>query len=287
MPCSARPARAPSAAVAAGADTAALSELPLDLLERGRYQPRVDMREESLAELAESIRAQGIVQPIVVRPLPNSGGTAEQRYEIVAGERRWRAAQMAGLESVPAVVRGLSDHAALAIALIENIQREDLNPIEEAASLSRLVEEFDMTHSAVADAVGRSRAAVSNLLRLLDLPAAVRTMLEQRDLDMGHARAILGVPSSQMQTEIAQRAVAQGWSVRATEQAVRALNSNGGSAQAAATKKEPRHPAHGTGACRATRCAGRSGPQGKKWPAGHSLSLARRTRRHSRAHQIV
>jgi len=230
---------APSAAVAAGADTAALSELPLDLLERGRYQPRVDMREESLAELAESIRAQGIVQPIVVRPLPKAGGTTEQRYEIVAGERRWRAAQMAGLESIPAVVRGLSDHAALAIALIENIQREDLNPIEEAASLSRLVEEFDMTHSAVADAVGRSRAAVSNLLRLLDLPAAVRTMLEQRDLDMGHARAILGVPSSQMQTEIAQRAVAQGWSVRATEQAVRAVNSNGGSAQAAATRKNP------------------------------------------------
>jgi ParB family chromosome partitioning protein len=208
-------------------DESGLSELPIDLLERGRYQPRVDMREESLAELAESIRAQGIVQPIVVRPLPNPAGKAEQRYEIVAGERRWRAAQLAGLDSVPAVVRDLSDHAALAIALIENIQRENLNPIEEAASLRRLVDEFDMTHGAVAEAVGRSRAAVSNLLRLLELPVPVRKMLEERQLDMGHARAILGIAAPQMQTEIAQRAVANGWSVRATEQAVRSLSEPG------------------------------------------------------------
>jgi ParB family chromosome partitioning protein len=205
-----------------------LTQLPIDVLERGRYQPRVDMREETLTELAESIRAQGIVQPIVVRPLPNPAGKAEKRYEIVAGERRWRAAQLAGLDSVPAVVRELSDHAALAIALIENIQRENLNPIEEAVSLRRLVDEFDMTHGSVAEAVGRSRAAVSNLLRLLELPVPVRKMLEERELDMGHARAILGITSVQMQTEIAQRAIENGWSVRATEQAVRAVNSSGG-----------------------------------------------------------
>lgn len=231
-------AAAASDSSATGNADSGMSEVPIDLLERGRYQPRVDMREESLAELAESIRAQGIVQPIVVRPLPGSA-TGEQRYEIVAGERRWRAAQLAGLDSVPAVVRELSDHAALAIALIENIQRENLNPIEEAVSLHRLVDEFDMTHSAVAEAVGRSRAAVSNLLRLLELPQPVRRMLEQRDLDMGHARAILGVTSSQMQTEIAQRAVAQGWSVRATEQAVRSLNSGGGKPRPAEKTKDP------------------------------------------------
>lgn len=228
-----------AAEVTEPSDTAAgLSEVPIDLLERGRYQPRVDMREESLAELAESIRAQGIVQPIVVRPLPNPSGKGEQRYEIVAGERRWRAAQQAGLDRVPAVIRDLSDHAALAIALIENIQRENLNPIEEATSLRRLVDEFDMTHNAVAEAVGRSRAAVSNLLRLLELPVAVRKMLEERQLDMGHARAIVGVAAPQMQTEIAQRAVANGWSVRATEQAVRALNEVGGKARRPATKEK-------------------------------------------------
>lgn len=220
------------------ADTT-LTELPIELLERGRYQPRVDMREESLDELAESIRAQGIVQPIVVRPLPNPAGRSEQRYEIVAGERRWRAAQRAGLDAVPAVVRKLSDHAALAIALIENIQRENLNPMEEAVSLRRLVDEFDMTHGAVAEAVGRSRAAVSNLLRLLELPTPVRKMLEDRQLDMGHARAILGITSTQMQTEIARRAVQKGWSVRATEQAVRAVNSGGGAKKASPAAKDP------------------------------------------------
>ena len=231
---------APSKAAAGSDADSALAELPIDLLERGRYQPRVDMREESLEELAESIRAQGIVQPIVVRPLPNPGGRAERRYEIVAGERRWRAAQRAGLDVVPAVVRELSDHAALAIALIENIQRENLNPMEEAVSLRRLVDEFDMTHGAVAEAVGRSRAAVSNLLRLLELPAPVHKMLEDRELDMGHARAILGVTSTQMQTEIARRAVQKGWSVRATEQAVRALNSGSSSKKSApAGPKDP------------------------------------------------
>ena len=155
------------------------------------------MREESLAELAESIKAQGVVQPIVVRPLQHQSG-GETEYEIVAGERRWRAAQIAGLATIPAVIRDIPDEAAVAVALIENIQREDLNPIEEARSLHRLVEEFGLTHADAAEAVGRSRATVTNLLRLLELPRPVREMLERRELDMGHARALLGLaePSS-------------------------------------------------------------------------------------------
>ena len=179
-----------------------LREVPVDLLQRGKYQPRVDMREETLAELAESIKAQGVVQPIVVRPLPNPGG-GETRYEIVAGERRWRAAQLAGLHSIPAVVRDIPDEAAVAVALIENIQREDLNPLEEARSLHRLVEEFGLTHADAAEAVGRSRVTVSNLLRLLELPRPVRELLEQRQLDMGHARALLGLGSPEQQVEVA------------------------------------------------------------------------------------
>ncbi|HEX6992958.1 MAG TPA: ParB/RepB/Spo0J family partition protein [Gammaproteobacteria bacterium] len=199
-----------------------LRELPIDLLQRGKYQPRIDMREETLAELAESIRAQGIVQPIVVRPL--QGGTpGEVRYEIIAGERRWRAAQMAGLEVVPAVVRDIPDEAAVAVALIENIQRENLNPLEEARSLKRLIDEFGMTHAQAAEAVGRSRVTVSNLLRLLELPEAVRAMLERRELDMGHARALLGVPSAAVQLELANRIRKEGWSVRDTEKAIRKL----------------------------------------------------------------
>jgi ParB family transcriptional regulator, chromosome partitioning protein len=196
-----------------------LRELPVDLLSRGRHQPRADMREESLQDLAESIRAQGVVQPIVVRPLPADGGG--ERYEIVAGERRWRAAQLAGLHKVPALVREIPDEAAIAVALIENIQRENLNPIEEAHSLQRLVEEFGLTHEQAAGAVGRSRVGVSNLLRLLELPAAVREMLARRELDMGHARALLGVPSADLLLDLAKRVVREGLSVRATEQAVR------------------------------------------------------------------
>jgi ParB family chromosome partitioning protein len=197
-----------------------LRELPLDVLRRGRYQPRVDMREETLAELAESIKAQGVVQPIVVRPLPNPGG-GETQYEIVAGERRWRAAQLAGLATIPAVVRDIPDESAVAVALIENIQRENLNPLEEARSLHRLIEEFGLTHADAADAVGRSRATVTNLLRLLELPRPVREMVERRELDMGHARALLGLASPERQVELAERAVKQGWSVRETERAVR------------------------------------------------------------------
>ena len=199
-----------------------LTRLPVDLLQRGKYQPRVDMREESLAELAESIKTQGIVQPIVVRPLKGEAA-GETQYEIVAGERRWRAAQLAGLHSVPAIVRDIPDEAAVAVALIENIQRENLNPIEEARSLQRLVDEFGLTHADAADAVGRSRATVTNLLRLLELPRQVREMLEQRLLDMGHARALLGLASAEVQIELAERVLKQRLSVRDTENAVRGL----------------------------------------------------------------
>jgi len=198
-----------------------LKELPVDLLERGRYQPRVDMHEDTLAELAESIKAQGIVQPIVVRPVGKVDG--ETRYEIIAGERRWRAAQLAGLDRVPALVRDIPDEAAVAVALIENIQRENLNPIEEARSLAQLVEQFSMTHAEAAEAVGRSRAAVSNLLRLLELPAPVAALLEKRELDMGHARALLGLASPELMAEVARRAAREGWSVRETERAVQKL----------------------------------------------------------------
>jgi ParB family chromosome partitioning protein len=231
---SARPAAPPPAPPPAGAaepvapaaarpPESGLREVPVDLLRRGKYQPRVDMREESLAELADSIKAQGVVQPIVVRPVPNPAGTGETQYEIVAGERRWRAAQMAGLQTIPAVIRDIPDEAAVAVALIENIQRENLNPIEEARSLHRLIEEFGLTHADAADAVGRSRATVTNLLRLLELPRIVRESLELRELDMGHARALLGLPSPELQIEIGERARKQGWSVRATESAVRQL----------------------------------------------------------------
>ncbi|NOX91505.1 MAG: ParB/RepB/Spo0J family partition protein [Gammaproteobacteria bacterium] len=193
-----------------------LREVPVDLLQPGKYQPRTDMHAESLEELASSIRAQGVVQPIVIRPI-NDG-----RYEIIAGERRWRAAQIAGLHEIPAVVRDVPDEAAIAMALIENIQREDLNPIEEAVALQRLIDEFDMTHQQAAGAVGRSRAAVSNLLRLLSLNDDVRKMLEHGDLEMGHARALLAL-EGQAQSEAARDVAAKGYSVRETEQLVRRL----------------------------------------------------------------
>ena len=177
------------------------------------------MRTETLDELAASIRAQGIVQPIAVRPLADTGG--ERRYEIIAGERRWRAAQLAGLQSVPVVVHDVSDTAAVAMALIENIQRENLNPLEEARALSRLIHEFDMTHQQGAEAVGRSRAAVSNLLRLLDLEDEVQSMVESRELDMGHARALLGIQDRKGQIDLAREVAAKGLSVRDTERRVR------------------------------------------------------------------
>ena len=200
-----------------------LRELPVDLLERGRYQPRVDMRQESLQELADSIRAQGLVQPIIVRPLDAAEGGAETRYEIVAGERRWRAAQLAGLDAIPALVRDMSNREAVAVGLIENMQREDLNPLEEAGALRRLVNEFDMTHAEAAGAVGRSRATVTNLMRLLELPDEVKELVEARSLNMGHARALLALADPEALVDVARRAVRHGWSVRETERAVNRL----------------------------------------------------------------
>ena len=203
-----------------------LREIPVDLLQRGQYQPRVDMRQDTLENLADSIRAQGVVQPIVVRPLPASGG--EQRYEIVAGERRWRAAQLAGLESIPAVVREIPDESAIAMALIENIQRENLNPLEEARALDRLIREFELTHAEAAQAVGRSRAAVSNLLRLQELGDKVKPMLEDRQLEMGHARALLAISNPTQQYDVARQVVKKGLSVRETERLVKRIVEGGG-----------------------------------------------------------
>jgi ParB family chromosome partitioning protein len=201
-----------------------LARLPLDLLQRGRYQPRLDIRAESLAELAESIRAQGVVQPIVVRPVGDPDERGVQRYEIIAGERRWRAAQQAGLRDIPAVIRRVPDEAAIAMALIENIQRENLNPLEEARALERLISEFGLTHQQAAEAVGRSRAAVSNLLRLLELPEEVCERLAKRELEMGHARALLGLPHRRQQIEVATLVVRKSLSVRETEALVRHMS---------------------------------------------------------------
>ena len=196
----------------------------MDLLQRGRYQPRLDMRPESLQELADSIRAQGVVQPIVVRPVTAQRAGEPPRYEIIAGERRWRAAQMAGLHDVPAVIRRVPDEAAMAMSLIENIQRENLNPLEEARALDRLIREFEMTHQTAADAVGRSRAAVSNLLRLLELADEVKGLVETRQIEMGHARALLGLPAARQQVEVALLVAKKGLSVRETEALVRRLS---------------------------------------------------------------
>src|ERR1700756_3521699 len=207
-----------------------LAKLPLDLLQRGKYQPRVDMRPETLQELADSIKAQGVVQPIVVRPIGPSGNGPTQRYEIIAGERRWRAAQMAGLSEIPAVIRPIPDEAAIAVALIENIQRENLNPLEEARALERLVSEFGLTHQEAAQAVGRSRAGVSNLLRLLELTAEVGELLEKRTLEMGHARALLGLTERRQQTEVALLVARKCLSVRETEALVRRLQTPHGAA---------------------------------------------------------
>jgi ParB family transcriptional regulator, chromosome partitioning protein len=218
-----------------------LAHLPLDLLQRGKYQPRVDMRQESLQELADSIKAQGVVQPIVVRPVDGAAPGASQRYEIIAGERRWRAAQIAGLATLPAVIRRVPDEAAIAMSLIENIQREDLNPLEEARALERLISEFGVTHQQAADAVGRSRAAVSNLLRLLELAPEITALVEHRDLEMGHARALLGLTQRRQQVEVGTLVAKKGLSVRDTENMVRALlaRASGGSASKEAKPLDP------------------------------------------------
>ena len=207
-------------------DTAAssndgLKNIPVEHLRRGQYQPRIDMRQDSLEELAESIKAQGVVQPIVARPISKAGGS--QRYEIIAGERRWRAAQMAGLAEIPAVIREVRDEDAIAIALIENIQRENLNPLEEARALDRLILEFDLTHAEAAKAVGRSRASVSNLLRLQDLSEKVKPLLEDRQIEMGHARALLGLSNAAQQLDAARKVIKKGLSVRETERLVKQM----------------------------------------------------------------
>ncbi len=196
-----------------------LQSIPVDLIRRGRFQPRLDIKAEALQELAASIKSQGIVQPIVVRLIEGPN-----RYEIVAGERRWRAAQIAGLHEIPAIVRDLSDQVAASVALIENIQREQLNALEEAQALHRLIHEFGMTHQDVADAVGRSRATVSNLLRLLELHTEVKKMLEAGELEMGHARALAGLPAT-TQAQAAAKIIAAGMSVRQAEKLVKDLRS--------------------------------------------------------------
>jgi ParB family chromosome partitioning protein len=236
----AAPAGEPPAAAQPAAPLAEeLARLPLDVLQRGRYQPRIDMRPETLEELAASIKAQGVVQPIVVRPVGAPAAGESQRYEIIAGERRWRAAQIAGLADIPAVIRRIPDEAAIAVALIENIQRESLNPLEEARALERLITEFELTHAQAAEAVGRSRAAVSNLLRLLELAPEVGALLERRELEMGHARALLALSARRQQAEVAAIVAKKSLSVRETEALVRRMQQRG---------KEPAGAANGESA---------------------------------------
>jgi ParB family chromosome partitioning protein len=206
-------------AVAAGAGEMQAT-VRVDRLERGRYQPRTRMDEASLQDLAASIKAQGLMQPILVRPV--NGANADVRYEIIAGERRWRAAIIAGLAEVPVLVRNVPDSAALAMALIENIQREDLNPLEEASGVRRLVEEFKLTHQEAAEAIGRSRAATTNLLRLLQLQKPVQQLVLDGKLEMGHARALLGL-EGRRQEEVAKSVAERTLSVRQTEQLVHDL----------------------------------------------------------------
>lgn len=207
-------------------------DLPVEFIARGKYQPRRDMHPDALEELTESIREQGVMQPIIVRPL------AKNKYEIIAGERRWRAAQIAGLADIPALIRNVSDESAIAMALIENIQREDLNPIEEAIALSRLQKEFELTQQEVAQAVGKSRPAVTNILRLMTLGEEVKKMLEYGDLEMGHARALLTLSESS-QLEVAQTIIAKGLSVRQAELLVRHLQENKDKSKRKAKKADP------------------------------------------------
>lgn len=209
-----------------------LKNIPVELIQRGKYQPRTDMHEEALEELADSIRKQGVMQPIVIRPI------SSDKYEIIAGERRWRATQIAGLDTIPAIIKPVGDEAAIAMSLIENIQRENLNPIEEAMALKRLQDEFELTQQEVADAVGKSRATVTNLIRLIGLNIDVRRMLEHGDLEMGHARALLALPDTQ-QSEAARSVVGKGLSVRQTESLVRRLTAEASSTPAAAMEIDP------------------------------------------------
>ena len=207
-----------------------VSELKLTQLQRGKYQPRMQMRDSELEELAQSIRSQGIMQPLLVRSIGN------QKYEIIAGERRFRAAGLAGLESVPVLIKDVDDQTAAAMALIENMQREDLNPLEEAEGLARLIRDFEFTHEQAAQVVGKSRSAVTNLLRLTQLSKSVQTLLMNGDIDMGHARALLPIPLA-MQIGLAQRVAAQGLSVRETEKLANAILANGKKSDPITTNK--------------------------------------------------
>jgi len=208
-----------------------LKKLPVEKISKGKYQPRLSIDPDALQDLAESIKAQGLVQPVVVRRLDNGN------YELIAGERRWRASQMAGLHTIPAVVRDVPDEAAAAMSLIENIQREDLNPLEEALAMSRLIADFGLTHQQTAEAVGRSRTAVTNLLRLIDLEEQTKELLDTRQLDMGHARALLAL-SGQMQTDTAIKVAKKELSVRETERLVKKLlTSDDGESKKSSVKK--------------------------------------------------
>ena len=209
--------------------------LPMSAIRQGSHQPRTHIHEEPLDELAASIKANGVIQPIVVRPMPGF----PHQFEIVAGERRWQAAKLAGLDEIPAVVRDLSDEEALAVALIENIQREDLTPAEEARALSRLAGEYALTHERLAEIIGRSRAAVSNLIRLLDLPAAVLALVDAKKLSMGHARALLGLAKEAEREQFAQLIVERDLSVRQTEEMVRKAPEDG---EGRFTRERPRAP---------------------------------------------
>ena len=262
---------------AVAASDSQLRNLPIDLLNRGKYQPRVKMDREALEELAESIRVQGVVQPLLVRR------TADGEYEIVAGERRWRAAQIAGLAEVPAVVREISDQNAMAVALIENIQREDLNSIEEARGFQRLQDEFGLTHQDIADAVGRSRAAVSNLLRLLTLHPAVQKQVEDGALEMGHARALLGL-LTEAQPRAAATVVARGLSVRDAEKLVKKLLR--GARTGATGGRRRRRPARRGAVC-ATGRQGDDPARPQERQGGDSLPFPRRTGRYSRANSLI
>lgn len=216
-----------------GKDRQVLSYLSLEKLQRSPYQPRKDFDQDALNELADSIRAQGVLQPIVVRPAQDG-----KHYEIIAGERRWRAAQLAELSEVPVIIRDVSDETALALAIIENLQREDLNPLEEAMGFERLMSEFHLTHQDLANVVGKSRAAVTNLLRLLSLRPEVKTMLEHNDLEMGHAKALLGLEEAK-QVEVARVVVARGLSVRQTEALVRQVQQHQDIPPEAAKQPDP------------------------------------------------
>lgn len=197
-----------------------LEQISVDILQRGQYQPRQHIADEALQELSDSIKQHGVMQPIVIRRVSSEGEDAQ--YEIIAGERRWRAAKLAGLTHVPAIVREMSDQVAIALALIENIQRQDLNPMEQALALQRFHEEFGLSHQEIAETVGKARASVSNLLRLLSLEESVKVLLDEQKIDMGHARALLPLKKTE-QAKIAQQVVAKGLSVRQTEQLVREL----------------------------------------------------------------